>query len=228
MGTAVTCQAKSSAMVLLSVNIAHKQSLRIGKRTGFTGIFKRPVEEPVGVTRFGLTGDAIVSKKHHGGPDQAVYVYTLPDYAWWSQKLARELEPGTFGENLTISGLESAAMYIGDRLQLGDVELELTSPRIPCMTLESRMGIKGFATAFRDAERPGFYCRVLTEGTVRAGDPVALAARGGDITILEGFRDFYEPDISVDAIRRFLAAPIAIRARTHKEKQLATLLAARP
>ena len=54
--------------------------------------------------------------KNHGGPDQAVYVYGGADYAWWSAELEQELAPGTFGENLTISDLESAPLAIGDRL----------------------------------------------------------------------------------------------------------------
>jgi MOSC domain-containing protein YiiM len=33
--------------------------------------------------------------------------------------LGQELAPGTFGENLTISGLESAPVSIGDLLHIG-------------------------------------------------------------------------------------------------------------
>lgn len=212
-------------MRLLSVNLAQRQPLRINGRAASTGIFKQPMEGPVQVTTLGLAGDTIVSKKHHGGPDQAVYVYTAEDYAWWSAKLGRELEPGTFGENLTIAGLQSADVRIGDRLQVGDVLLEVTAPRIPCMTLESRMSIRGFAKEFRDAERPGFYCRVIQEGRVQAGDPVALERGGGEtVSLVEVYRDFYDPALEETAIRRILAAPIAIRARVHKEKQLAGVL----
>lgn len=210
---------------LESTNLGGRQSLHISGRETDTGIFKQPVEGPVRVTRLGLEGDTIVSKKHHGGPDQAVYVYTAPDYAWWAETLGRELAHGTFGENLTVSELESAGMLIGDRLTIGKVILEVTSSRIPCMTLETRMGIRGFAKQFRDAERPGFYCRVLNEGLVTAGDTVSLEPYNGEtVSLIEVFRDFYEPVLEEAAIRKILAAPIAIRARVHKEKQLAGLL----
>jgi MOSC domain-containing protein YiiM len=216
-------------MNLLSINIARKQPLRISGRDASTGIFKQPLDGPVRVTKLGLEGDAIVSKKHHGGPDQAVYVYTSPDYAWWAEQLGRELAPGTFGENLTISDLASAEIQIGDRLTVGEVVLEVTSCRIPCMTLESRMGIRGFAKQFRDAERPGFYCRVIQEGALQAGDQVLLNRIDGEsISLIEVFRDFYEPVLEESAIRRFLAAPIAIRARVHKEKQLEKVLSEGP
>lgn len=176
-----------------------------------------------------MEGDAVVSTKHHGGPDPAVYVYGGADYAWWAERLSREVAPGTFGENLTISGLESATCNIGDRLNVGQVVLEVTSPRIPCNTLESRMGIRGFAIQFRDAERPGLYCRVIREGCVSAGDAVMVEPFVGEtVSVIEVYRDFYEPELTEAAIRRFLAAPIAIRARAHKEQQLDGLVRREP
>ncbi len=119
----------------------------------------------------GLEGDSIVDKKNHGGRDQAVYIYGGADYAWWSRArpdLDHGYQPGTFGENLTISDLESAEYAVGDRLQIGEVVLEVTAPRIPCVTLAARMGDPQFIKAFMAAERPGLYCRVIVEG-IRAG-----------------------------------------------------------
>ncbi len=179
---------------------------------------------PVRITAAGIPGDAIVSTRHHGGPDQAVYVYGGADYAWWTAELGRELAPGTFGENLTISDLETAALAVGDRLRIGGVTLEVTAPRIPCGTFARRMGDPGFVARFRIAERPGAYCRVIREGTIQAGDPAALEPYAGDpVTMAEVLRDYYEPDRDPTAIRRFLAAPIAIRARKEKEQQLREL-----
>jgi MOSC domain-containing protein YiiM len=212
-------------MELLSINLGKRQRRTPALPSGATGIYKEPVEEGVRVTALGVEGDAVCDARHHGGPDQAVYVYGAPDYAWWSEQLGRELPPGTFGENLTVSGLESARARIGDRLRVGEVLLEVTSPRIPCQTLARRMGDPHFAVRFREAERPGLYCRVLGEGCVRAGDAVEYEPLQEEtVSVLEVFRDFYEPELTEAAIRRFLAAPIAIRARQHKEKQLRKLL----
>lgn len=58
---------------------------------------------------------------------------------WWSFEKGQTLLPGTFGENLTISELESASFCVGDRLKVGAVTLEITAPRIPCATLAARM-----------------------------------------------------------------------------------------
>lgn len=212
-------------MQLYSVNIGEKRPVDTGKPSIMTGIFKHPAVSPVMISREGLAGDVISNKKHHGGPDQAVYVYTLPDYAWWSEQLGRKLAPGTFGENLTLTELHSATLNIGDRLIIGNVVLEMTAPRIPCGTLARSMEDDDFVKQFHKAERPGVYCRVLQEGEVRAGDSVRLEPYAGEpVGVLEVFRDFYSPKLREEAIQRFLNAPIAIRVRAHKEKQIHKLL----
>lgn len=190
-----------------------------------TGIFKFPAEQDVKITRLGLEGDVIVSKKHHGGCDQAVYVYGAADYEWWSNEFEKEIEPGTFGENLTISELESAQFKIGDYIHVGDVTLQVTAPRIPCSTFAARMGDPQWVKKFRYAERPGLYCRVITEGFVKAGDPVSVENYTGEtISIQDMFRDYYNKDKSQEGLRRQLDAPIAIRARRDLEKELRELL----
>ncbi|MEZ4515594.1 MAG: MOSC domain-containing protein [Chloroflexota bacterium] len=213
-------------MKLISVNIGQARPINNGKVKSESGIFKMPAAGPVEITVNGIENDAIVDVKHHGGPDQAIYVYGGSDYAWWSAELGTELDPGTFGDNLTISGLESAQYSIGDRLQIGNVILEVTAPRIPCGTLAARMGDRGFIKRFRKAERPGLYCRVIQPGTVQAGEAVTYQPYQGEtVTILEMFRDAYEQSLSAETLQRYLAAPIAIRDRKHKEKQLQKLVA---
>lgn len=213
-------------MRLLSVNAGRERKIQNAKASGKTGIYKRPVIEPVQITANGLAGDEISDTRNHGGVDQAIYVYGAPDYTWWSEALGRELPPGTFGENLTITELESARVCIGDRLLVGSVILEVTAPRIPCVTLASRMGDPSFVKRFREAERPGLYCRVIQEGYVQAGDSVTLRSYSGEkITAVELFRDFFEADLNEATLRRHLAVPIAIRGRVEDEKRLERLLA---
>jgi MOSC domain-containing protein YiiM len=211
-------------MYLISANAGHAEPLPGVKTIGQTGIYKRQVSGPVQVTSLGLGGDVVCDTENHGGVDQAIYVYGAIDYAWWSATLGYELEPGTFGENLTVAGLASADFSIGDRLNIGSVSLQITSPRIPCVTLAARMGDPAFVKRFRYAERPGLYCRVLREGVVRAGDSVTVERYDRDtIGVIEMFRDWYLPQLPEPAIRRQLAAPIAIRARAELEDQLRKL-----
>lgn len=212
-------------MKLISVNLGQERTLERKGRVEQTGIFKFPTREAVKVTKLGLEGDIIVSKKHHGGPDQAVYVYGTADYEWWSKELGKEIAPGTFGENLTISELESAHFNVGDYFHMEEVTLQVTAPRIPCGTFAARMDDSQWVKRFRHAERPGLYCRVIREGVVKAGDIVSVETYTGEtISILQMFRDYYQRDKSEETLRRYLNAPIAIRARRDLEKELRTLL----
>lgn len=209
-------------MQLLSINLGQERTVNTGKQVEKTGIFKLPAEGPVEVTTLGLVGDCIKDQKNHGGPDQAVYVYGEADYAWWSAELGQTLAPGTFGDNLTISNLESALMQIGDRLQVGAVLLEVTAPRIPCATLAARMEAPQFVKKFRAAERPGAYCRVIQTGHIAAGDPVTHTAYPDEtITVGEMFRAWYAPPTDETSLRHFLASPMAIRSRKRFGKLLA-------
>lgn len=212
-------------MKILSVNLGRPRPIQTARSSFETGIYKTPVAEPVRVTALGLQGDAVLDGKHHGGVDQAVYIYGQSDYNWWMAELGREMPPGTFGENLTIDGLESAAFSIGDRLHAAEVILEITAPRIPCATLAARMGDPQFVKRFRRAERPGLYCRVLREGIVQAGESVRLEPYAGEtITVLEMFCGFYDRDWDEARLRRHLAAPIAVRDRVQRTKELNELL----
>jgi MOSC domain-containing protein YiiM len=211
---------------LSSVNLGQRETLPGTAYTKPTGILKRRTSSAE-VTRDGLRGDFVADQQHHGGPDQAVYVYTAPDYDFWTAQLGEALEPGTFGENLTVSGLESAALRVGDRLRVGAVVLEVTAPRIPCGTLAARMNEPQFVKRFRAAERPGAYCRVLEPGTVHVGDPVTLEPSPGvSMTLLELFRNWYEyKTLSRATVERTLMLPIAARLRATMEEWLEQLAA---
>ncbi len=212
-------------MNLISVNLGQERTLQRKGRVEQTGIFKFPTNEAVRVTKLGLQGDVIFSKKDHGGPDQAVYVYGAAEYEWWSKELGREIAPGTFGENLTISELESARFNVGDYLHIGEITLQVSAPRIPCRTFAARMDDSQWVKRFRHAERPGLYCRVIREGFLKTGEIVLVESYTDEtISILQMFRDFYEKDKSQETLYRHLNAPIAIRARRDLEKELRSLL----
>ena len=211
-------------MQILSVNIGRQQTQPKGLELEVTGIYKMPASGSVQVAALGLEGDFICDQKNHGGPDQAVYLYGAPDYAWWAEQLGRELAPGTFGDNLTLSEFESAQYNIGDRLRIGSVILEFTAPRIPCSTLARRMNDPMFVRKFAHAERPGMYCRVIQGGTLRAGDKATLEhCRAETVPSIEIFRDHYRREKDARLLQRFLRAPIAIRARADVEEDLKRL-----
>ena len=212
-------------MQLVSVNCGQPRTIRFGGRQFCTGIDKRPAATRIRVSRAGLAGDSVVDGDNHGGPDQAVYAYGVADYAWWSRTLDRDLEYGTFGENLTIDALPDD-LCTGDRLVIGDVVLEATAPRIPCSKLAAVMQDPTFGLRFRRAERPGFYFRVLNGGDISAGDSVVLAENAAaTISMLELFRLAYERHPDAAELQRALEAPLAERLRQKFERRLAAATA---
>ena len=207
-----------------SVNVGRARLIPGAESVGPSGIYKLPQHHAVAVTAQGLEGDAICHTEDHGGPDQAVYAYGGIDYRWWATELQRPVEPGTFGENLTINGM-SSDLHVGDRLHVGSVTLEATGPRIPCANFSARMQDRRFAKRFRDAARPGVYFRVLQPGTVSADDAVELVAsnRSDPVGVVELFHAYYDAFPEAANLRRLLAAPIAARLRARLQKQLDAL-----
>ncbi|HEY5646161.1 MAG TPA: MOSC domain-containing protein [Pseudomonadales bacterium] len=210
-------------MLVTSVNLGRSRRLAGPSFTGNTGICKEPVTAGVAVHASGLAGDAVLNVRHHGGPDQAVYVYRAEDYDWWSGQLGRTISPGTFGDNVTVSGLPGPDVAVGARLQFQEVLLEVTAPRIPCNTLAERMQDARFVKAFLQAERPGFYCRVLASGTLAAGEAYQLAtATASDVTVLSMLRAASRT-LTRAELEWLLAAPIDERSRQKFESALARL-----
>lgn len=209
-------------MKLLSINVGQPRAHQVSGKPNQTGIYKLPTTEPVHVGRLGLAGDHILDVQSHGGPDQAVYVYSAQDYDWWAEQQGDALDPGTFGENLTFDGFGPGKIRVGDRFQVGPVLLEVTSPRIPCGTLAARMNDLMFVKKFVQARRPGFYARVLTEGELRTGDEVTRNAAPDDApTIMEMADLFYNKSPDRASIERMLRYPVAIRDREAYEAMLA-------
>lgn len=182
-------------MRVLAVNVV-EELIPGPKETGLTAIDKRPQAGRVPVGVLGLAGDSVCDTKHHGGPDQALYLYAKEDADWWAARLDREIPPGLFGENLFTEGLEVTGALIGERWRLGDgadaVEVEVRSPRTPCVTFQHRMGIRGWIKQFHRGGRPGAYLKVLKTGAVAAGDPITVLRRPAHEVTVGGL--FADPD----------------------------------
>jgi MOSC domain-containing protein YiiM len=170
---------------VVSVNVGVPRGVDWQGRHVESGIWKAPVDGRVAVRGVNLDGDAQADLRVHGGQDKAVYAYAAEDYAWWSGELGRTIEPATFGENLTVAGLDLGAMVIGTRWRVGGVVLEIAQPRLPCFKLGMRMGNASFVEVFERAQRFGAYLRIVAEGAVAAGDPIDVDAGDTGVTIRE-------------------------------------------
>lgn len=162
---------------LLALCVGGVRELPHEDRVVSTGIFKAAVEGRRWIGRLGVQGDAQGDTVHHGGVNKAVYAYPSEHYPFWANRLGADLPYGALGENLTTTGLLETDVCIGDRVRVGDAELEVSQARIPCYKLELRHGRPGLVRAFLEAERPGIYFRVAREGWICAGDPVEVVGR---------------------------------------------------
>jgi MOSC domain-containing protein YiiM len=181
---------------VLSVNVGAPRLVRWRNRDVLTSIFKEPVAGRVAVEGVNLAGDDQADRRVHGGPDKAVYAYAQEDLGWWSARLGVPLPPGTFGENLTVTGLAVTMAVIGERWRINDVLLEVCAPRTPCYKFGIRMRDDGFPRRFAAAGRPGAYLRILTPGTVAAGDAVIVEHRPSHGVTIHAVAEAYHGDRS--------------------------------
>jgi MOSC domain-containing protein YiiM len=171
----------------------------------------------------GLVGDTIGNKKFHGGDDQAVYAYAREDLDDWEARLERKLSDGMFGENLTTSGMDVTGARIGERWRVGTdgLLLEVSAPRTPCRTFSSFLNLSHWMKTFTQAGKPGAYLRVLSPGTVRAGDDITIDYRPDhDVTIELVFRaKMSEPEL----LPRLLAADaLSAEIKTYVRRRVAS------
>ncbi|HSU03702.1 MAG TPA: MOSC domain-containing protein [Nocardioides sp.] len=168
-----------------SVNAAVPEPVPGLKRP--SGIRKRPVERievrDPGPKRGGLgsgvVGDAIISRKHHGGETQAVYAVAREELDWWGEQLDRELADGMFGENLTTTGLDVDGAEMGEQWRVGETVLEVCGPRVPCATFAKHMAERAWVRRFAERGRTGAYLAVREPGSITAGDVVEVVHRPG-------------------------------------------------
>ncbi len=194
-------------MKIVSVNVGRPRLAVWNGQTVSTGIFKTPVGGRVMLRTLNLDGDRQADLNVHGGPSKAAYAYPSEHYEYWRGELPGvELPWGAFGENFTTEGLDEASVNVGDRFRVGDAEVTVTVPRLPCYKLGIKFGRADIVKRFMASGRTGFYLSVEREGEVGAGDEVELLGRDGNgVTIAEVFRLYALGEGDEEALRRAAA-----------------------
>ena len=170
--------------VLVSVNVGRPRPAA-WTAIGRTSIDKTPVRGPVAVGTLGLDGDEVSNRRHHGGPEKAVYAFAREDLDRWAEQFGADVPSGQFGENLTTQGLDVNGAEIGERWRVGDdVVLEVTMFRTPCQTFKAWLSRNGYddrawVRRFAEDGRPGAYLRVVAPGCVSVDDPIEVVHRPG-------------------------------------------------
>ena len=139
---------------------------------------KRAVREAQ-LGRTGLMGDKQAHARFHGGPERALCLYAL-ERILELQAEGHPIFPGSVGENVTVTGLDWAALKPSDRLALGDqAVVEISSYTVPCKTIAGSFVDGGFARISQKTH-PGdarLYARVLQPGRLAVGQFVRVLNR---------------------------------------------------
>lgn len=139
----------------------------------------------------GVKGDEQADLSVHGGIEKAIYAYPAEHYAFWNALLTREtkrpvdLQYGAIGENFTIEGLVETEVFVGDRLQIGELEFVVVKLREPCFKFNAAMGYKGASKAMLQSGFSGWYLRVLKTGTLNAGSAITVIPGSREISIAQ-------------------------------------------
>ena len=174
-----------------------------------SGISKKSISHestpnPIEINTLGVFGDEQADLSVHGGLEKAIYVYPHEHYPFWNALLSHELktpfdlQPGAMGENFTITGLLEAEVYVGDTLQIGDLEFIVTKLREPCFKFNAKMRYKGAAKAMLQSGYCGWYMRVTTPGKLLAGTTIRQIAGKQETTIADQVRAMFKRDLQRD------------------------------
>ena len=125
--------------------------------------------------REGLSGDHQYDRKHHGGPERALLMYSADHYPRWRSEWGRkDVGPGAFGENLTVQrpdrGHRLHRRHLPDR---GGPHRGLLTTHPLHQSGSRRHGLPDLVKTIVQNHRSGWYLRVLQEGWLEAGMPVS-------------------------------------------------------
>ena len=211
---------------LLSVNVGTVRDAPYAY-LGRSAMDKRPVSGRVQARTLGLDGDQVGDTKHHGGVDQAVYVFAREDLDFWGKELGQEIRNGMFAENLTTKGIDVNEAEVGERWRIGSAEFEVASIRTPCNDFKNWLGLGGYdnrawVRRFGEVGRVGPYLRVAVEGEIGEDDPIEVVHRPGHgVTVTMMYRAVTtEPALLPDLLR---VEGLVDEAREKAEKYVAAL-----
>lgn len=182
-------------MRILAISVGVSQLLVLSQnplRTAQSAIHKTVVSEldrpeRIELTLLGLQTDEQSDLSVHGGRDKALYAYPTEHWSRWQAEAGTQPRPGLLGENLAIEGLTEDSVYAGDRWLIGEAELQVTEPRIPCDKLCAALRWPQAARFMVASGVCGWYLRVVRPAPVAAGMAIEVQAGPRDQSMAQLF-----------------------------------------
>ena len=139
----------------------------------------------------GIEGDQQADLSVHGGAEKAIYAYPCEHYPFWNDLIEdatgeqNNFEFGQIGENLSTLGFDERTVWVGDIWRIGEVALQVVKHREPCFKFNLHMRYRGAAKAMIQSAKCGWYLRVLSEGSMHAGQDIDVAPGPRTTTIYD-------------------------------------------
>lgn len=183
-------------MKIISTNIAKPEFVTINGIKQRTGIYKKPISNPIYLEKESVKGDEVTNRKVHGGEYKACYLFSADNYPYWKSLYPNfEWHHGMLGENVTVEGLDETKLNIGDIYKAGKALIQITQPREPCATFVAKMGKPEIMAQFIAHGKPGTYARVLEQGYVSVNDTLELVEKAeNSISISDFFKLLFSHD----------------------------------
>ncbi len=165
-------------MKIISTNIAQPTTFFWNGKEETTGIYKKPIDQPIYLTRNDVAQDEVTDRLHHGGFYKACYMFSSEQYPYW-KNLYPDLDWnwGMFGENLTVAGFDERKVFLGDVFKVGNAVVQVSQYREPCYKLGHRFGDQKMLKQFIELGFAGTYLSILEEGYVAVNDEFSLVER---------------------------------------------------
>lgn len=188
--------------------LGDKHSKKFLEKYWETGSFKEEISDKITVNAFGILGDAVADTINHGGLDKAVFANSYENYPKWKDYLQMEdnLSFGALAENLTISGLDEATVFLGDIHYIGTATLQVVQPRKPCWKISKKFQNKNFTNEIYTSGLTGWYYRILKSGDIFLNNPIEIFHNEDtQISILEANLAFANPKNKKEVLEKIIS-----------------------
>lgn len=190
---------------LSAVFIGGPKTLHDDRGTWQSSIARDRVTGPAHLETRGFVGDQ-ATQSFHGSLETAVCIHSQTHYDFWNATLGMDLQPGAVGENLTFDTWDDSTICVGDILQIGTAQIQISAPRSPCENQARHVGRPDWVKQTLAELRTGIYARVLVPGAMQAGDGVHLHARPNPGLTVHALNACHYHRYDPELAARFMAA----------------------